>query len=236
MGGGVVSVIPLPRVGRTVALAVAVDRFLDRFHDDPATRSTYAETLARLRTVAGDRLPTAELTPEIYEAVMAYWDQRAANIWNKHLSALTSFSGYARRQEWLATDPARRLERRKVTQARDKAIPRSRLERLFTDDRCGLRERVLWRMLYETCARAEEILGLDVPDLDMEFRRALVVEKGGDRAYVHWATPTARLLPRLLQGRATGLLFLVDRRAPTAGRRAAAPGDVDPTTRRGRLS
>jgi hypothetical protein len=25
-------------------------------------------------------------------------------------------------------------------------------------------------MLYETCARAEEILGLDVPDLDMEFR------------------------------------------------------------------
>ena len=58
-----------------------------------------------------------------------------------------------------------------------------------------LRERVLWRMLYETCARAEEILGLDVPDLDMEFRRALVTEKGGDRAYVHWETPTARLLP-----------------------------------------
>ncbi len=34
-------------------------------------------------------------------------------------------------------------------------------------------------MLYETCARAEDILGLDVPDLDMEFRRALAVEKGG---------------------------------------------------------
>jgi hypothetical protein len=45
-------------------------------------------------------------------------------------------------------------------------------------------------MLYETCARAEEILGLDVPDLDMEFRLALVVERGGDRVYVHWETPT----------------------------------------------
>src|SRR5262249_20353562 len=66
--------------------------------------------------------------------------------------------------------------------------------------------------------------------LDLEFRRALVVEKGGDRAYVHWETPTARLLPRLLQGRTTGPVFLVDRRAPVAGRRAAGPADIDPAT------
>jgi integrase len=231
-----VPVIPLPRAGQTVTLAVAADRFLDRFRDDPGTRATYAETLARLRAVAGDRLPATELTPEIFEQVMARWNQRAANTWNKHLSALSSFTAYARRQEWLAADPARRLERRKVTRARDKAIPRTRLERLFTDGRHSLRERVLWRMLYETCARAEEILGPDVPDLDMEFRRALVIEKGGDRAYVHWETPTARLLPRLLQGRAAGPVFLAGRRAPPGGRRAPAPGDVDPATGRGRLS
>lgn len=76
---------------------------------------------------------------------MDRWTERAANTWNKHLSALNSFTTYARRQEWLTTDPARRLERRKVTRARDKAIPRTRLERLFTDDRHKLRERVLWR-------------------------------------------------------------------------------------------
>ena len=167
---------------------------------------------------------------------MARWSEGAANTWNKHLSALNSFTAYARRQEWLTTDPARRLERRKITRARDKAILHTRLERLFTDDRHPLRERVLWRMLYETCARAEEILGLDVPDLDLEFRRALVTEKGGDRAYVHWETPTARLLPRLLAGRTTGPVFLAGRRAPVSGRRAAAPADVDPTTGRGRLS
>ncbi|GAA2910095.1 hypothetical protein Acy02nite_49110 [Actinoplanes cyaneus] len=87
-----------------------------------------------------------------------------------------------------------------------------------------------------SAARADEILGLDVPDLDMEFRRALVVEKGGDRAYVHWETLTARLLPRLLQGRITGPVFLADRRAPTGGRRAQALADIDPDTGRGRLS
>jgi site-specific recombinase XerD len=167
---------------------------------------------------------------------MTRWDDKAANTFNKHLSALNSFAAYARRQEWLATDPGRRLERRKVTRTRDKAIPRARLERLFTDDRNPLRERVLWRLLYETCARAEEILSLDVPDLDMEFRRALVTEKGGDRAYVHWETPTARLLPRLLTGRTTGPVFLTDRRAPITGRRTPHPADIDPAGGKARLS
>ena len=230
------SVIPLPTARRPVALVVAVDAFLDRFRDDPATRATYTETLRRLREAACDQLPVAALTPEIYEQTMARWDQGAANTWNKHLSGLTSFSAYCRRQEWLSIDPGRRLERRKVTRTRDKAIPRARLDRLFTDDRNPLRERVLWRMLYETCARTEEILSLNVPDLDMDFRRALVTEKGGDRAYVHWETPTARLLPRLLAGRTTGPVFLADRRAPATGRRAPALSDICPDTGRGRLS
>jgi site-specific recombinase XerD len=212
-------VTPLPVTGRSVALVVAVDAFVERFRDDPGTRATYTETLGRLRAAAGDQLTTAALTPEIYQQVMDRWDTCAANTWNKHLSALNSFAAYCRRQDWLTTDPGRRLERRKATRSRDKAIPRARLDRLFTDDRHPLRERVLWRMLYETCARANEILGLDVSDLDMEFRRALVVEKGGDRTYVHWETPTARLLPRLLAGRTTGPVFLADRRAPAAARR-----------------
>ncbi|MEU5566286.1 hypothetical protein [Micromonospora musae] len=28
-------------------------------------------------------------------------------------------------------------------------------------------ERTLWRMLYETCARAEEILGVNIEELDL---------------------------------------------------------------------
>jgi hypothetical protein len=126
--------VPLQHVAGTMPL-VAVDRFLDRCRDDPGTRTTYAETLTRLREVSGDQLPTGDLTPEVYEAVMAHWDTKAANTFNKHLSALNSFAAYTRRQEWLTTDPGRRLERRKVTRARDRAIPRARLERLFTDDR-----------------------------------------------------------------------------------------------------
>ncbi|MER6515168.1 tyrosine-type recombinase/integrase [Nonomuraea sp. NPDC001636] len=95
---------------------------------------------------------------------------------------------------------------------------------------------MLWRLLYDTAARAEEILSLNVEDLDLEFRRARVVSKGGALEYVHWATATARLLPRLLTGRTAGPVFLADRRAPASGRRAPASGDVCPITGRGRLS
>jgi integrase len=107
---------------------------------------------------------------------------------------------------------------------------------LFGDDRNALREQVLWRLLYETAARAEEILSLNVGDLDTEFRRARVVSKGSAIEYVHWQTSTARLLPRLLKGRTSGPVFLAGRRAPTCGRRAPAAADIDPATGRGRLS
>jgi integrase len=167
---------------------------------------------------------------------MSRWDGAAAATWNRHLSALTSFTAWAQRQELLETNPARRLERRKAARRGDRSVPRARLETLLADGRHGLRERVLWRMLYETAARAEEILSLNIEDLDLEFRRARVVSKGGAVEYVHWATGTARLLPRLLRGRTSGPVFLADRRAPASGRRAPAAADVCTVTGRGRLS
>ncbi|WP_396985457.1 tyrosine-type recombinase/integrase [Nonomuraea sp. WAC 01424] len=129
---------------------------------------------------------------------MDQWSAAAAATWNRHLSALTSFTTWAQRQELLATNPARRLERRKTAHRGDRSIPRTRLERLFTDPAHALREKVLWRLLYDTAARAEEILTLNVEDLDLEFRRARVVSKGGAIEYVHWARPTvlsARRVP-----------------------------------------
>jgi integrase/recombinase XerC/integrase/recombinase XerD len=38
----------------------------------------------------------------------------------------------------------------------------------------ALRERALWRLLYETAARANEILSLDVDDLDLVNKRARI--------------------------------------------------------------
>src|SRR5260370_26588581 len=90
-------------------------------------------------------------------------------------------------------------------------------------------------MLYETAARAEELLSLNIEDLDLEFRRGRVTSKGGAIEYVHWATGTARLLPRLLRGRTSGPVFLAARRAPLSRPRAPAAAPVSPATGRRRL-
>ncbi|MER5326849.1 tyrosine-type recombinase/integrase [Streptosporangium roseum] len=216
-------------------VAGAVERFLDSL-DAATTRAGYTRTLARLSATVGPHHPVANLDCDHYAVVMAAWDSAAAATWNRHLSALISFTTWAQRQDLLATNPARRLLRRKTNHRGDRAIPATRLEKLCTDDRRPLRERLLWRLLYETAARAEEILSLNVEDLDLEFRRARVTSKGGAIEYVHWATATARLLPRLLTDRTRGPVFLADRRAPASGRRVPAAADICPVTGRGRLS
>jgi integrase len=64
-----------------------------------------------------------------------------------------------------------------------------------------------------TAARSAEVLALDVEDLDLPNRRAKVRRKGGAADVIVWQTGTARLLPRLLKGRKSGLVFITERKA-----------------------
>jgi integrase len=101
-----------------------------------------------------------------------------------------------------------------------------------------MREKTLWRMLYETAARAGEILALNVEELDLDGRRARVQSKGGATEWVYWGRGTAHLLPRLLRlpdgtSRTSGPLFLSHHR-PGPARRPAVK-DLCPHTGRARL-
>ncbi|MGW0590988.1 tyrosine-type recombinase/integrase [Streptosporangium sp. NPDC002607] len=117
-------------------------------------------------------------------------------------------------------------------------MAKTTIHRLLSRRDLPLRERALWRMLYETAARAAEILALNVEDLDLEHRRAPVRSKGGAAEWVYWDSGTAHLLPRLLRlpdgsVRSRGPLFLSERRPVPARRPAAA--DICPHTGRARL-
>jgi integrase/recombinase XerC/integrase/recombinase XerD len=87
-------------------------------------------------------------------------------------------------------------------------------------------------MLYETAARAAEVLALDVADLDLHNRRARVRRKGGAVDVIVWQTGTARLLPRLLARRRAGPVFVTERRA----RLPLPTVDRDPASGAARLS
>jgi integrase/recombinase XerC/integrase/recombinase XerD len=138
---------------------------------------------------------------------------------------------YWREQDWLAADPTRPLRRRRRAPDRSRALGRVEIEHLLAQD-VPLREKTLWRLLYETAARAGEVLSLDVEDLDLPNRRARVQRKGGAIDVIVWQTGSARLLPRLLGGRDTGPVFLTER----AARLPLAAADLDLASGRARLS
>jgi len=96
----------------------------------------------------------------------------------------------------------------------------------------ALRERAFWRLLYESAARANEILALNIEDLDLPNKRARVKSKGGSTEWVFWQTGAALLLPRVVAGRTAGPVLLADRQ-PT---RAVPTIDRCPITGRARLS
>ncbi|QYC38830.1 site-specific tyrosine recombinase XerC [Nonomuraea coxensis DSM 45129] len=154
-----------------------------------------------------------------------------ADTVNRELSVLKTAIGWWRARGWLATNPIVGIERRPAPPDRTRALSRAQITALL-ELKAPLREKTLWRMLYDTCARAEEILSLDIDDLLLADKRARIVSKGGATDWVHWQSGTAQLLPRLLKGRTRGPVFLTDRRAL-----AHTPAlDVCPVTGRARLS
>jgi integrase len=218
-----------------VSLADAVDAYLAALAgpESAGTRRVYRGVLAALLAEFGAEAdPAAIQAARLAAWFTARWGDRSPSRFNVALDALRSASGYWEAQGWIAGDPARLLRRRRPRPSRARALSRADVDGLLTRDGISIRERTLWRMLYETAARSAEVLRLDVEDLDLPNRRAKVRRKGGAIDVIVWQTGTARLLPRLLKGRKTGPVFLTDRRA----RVELPPGDIDPASGRARLS
>jgi integrase len=147
------------------------------------------------------------------------------------ITLLRAAVGWWRSQGWIGGDPSRGLTRLPAPPDRTRALSQAEVAAVFRLD-VSLREKTYWRLLYESAARADEVLTLDVGDLDLRNKRARVVSKGGAVEWIHWQSGAAQLLPRLLRGREAGPVFLTGRRAP-----ARTPIlDVCPITGRARLS
>jgi integrase len=201
---------------RPPVLGVAVDAFLAQPDLAASSRRSYAQTLGRLRDAVGaDRLLERLGARGSSGRRWRRWGLAPAT-WNRHVATLRSFSRFCCRHGWLPEAIADGLERRREPADRTKAIPYARLERLWRRDDVAVREKALWRLLYETAARAGEVLALNVEDLDLENKRARVRAKGGDVEWLHLQAGSTRLLPRLIAGRSRGPLFLADRRPAPA--------------------
>ncbi len=229
---GTVTALPL----RTEAMTwdVAAHRFLHGRDLSPGTRRVYGMTLERL----GKRLPAPEIADlsihELHVMMALAYPMASASSWNRHIATVRSFLAYCARQGWVEPGVASGLERRREVVDYTRALTRAQVDALLSRKDVAVRERCLWRLLYESAARANEILRLNIEDFDFDQRRAVTVRKAGAIDIVHYASGSARLLPYVIDGRERGPLFLSTR--PVQARRAPAATDIDPVSGLARLS
>lgn len=236
---GSVSRLGPRRAGLTVGGAVAA--FLDTL-EDTGTRRNYAGTLRALAARFGSGAPLVTLEdPEFAAAVAAWfperWGEAAPATFNRNLDTLRSAVRYWMEQDWLAADPTSGVRRRRRAPDRTRALSRAEIDELLTRKDIALREKTLWRMLYETAARANEVLSLDVGDLDLRNRNAKVRRKGGAMHALHssatWPSNTSLMFVTVATHEACtheGRLCRPDNLTPTAAASGGGrEGDLSPS-------
>ncbi|WP_331740112.1 site-specific integrase (plasmid) [Streptomyces albidoflavus] len=239
------TVVQLP-AGKALTVRAAADVFLGSL-GNPNTARNYGIAVGKTTGRLGEDRPLAAVTDdEVGEALEVLWGTAAANTWNARRGAVLSWTSWCTERGYDGPTVPAWTKRMPPPDSDTPARSKLAIDRLIARRDVHLREKTLWRMLYETCARSEEILDVNIEELDLAGRRAQVKTKGAparrrgrareDFALetVYWDAGTARLLPRLVKGRSRGPVFVTHRR-PGPGKVLSAR-DVCPDTGLARLS
>jgi integrase/recombinase XerD len=100
---------------------------------------------------------------------------------NREISALRSAVGWWCDLHWLHQDPTAGLSHLAASPPALPPLTEGQVASLLAAP-TGLREQAFWRLLYDTAARAEEVLGLDAGRLDLSGHRARIDAPPGARA------------------------------------------------------
>jgi integrase/recombinase XerD len=91
----------------------------------------------------------------------------------------------------IEADPTIGIERRPAPPDRTKALSKPQITALWQLN-ASVREKTFWKLLYESAARADEILCLNIEGLFPPDKRGRVVSKGGA---IEWILSPALRLP-----------------------------------------
>jgi hypothetical protein len=145
----------MPLRGRdTSTIQAAADAFLSSpRYANPNTRRGYASVLDRLLAQIGASRPLAEVSGEELASLLEQlWGQRAPATWNRNRGAITAWLSWCAANRLPAPVLPARAERRREHLNATRALPRPAIDRALSGRDVPLREKTLWRMLYETAA------------------------------------------------------------------------------------
>ena len=170
----------------------AFTSFLSGLRDEkgasPHTVRSYGEDLAvfwEFLSANGTTRPDPlAATPKTLRAYSAWLSGRgyAPSTIARRLASLRSFYKFGRRRGTIEVDPSAALRNPKQPKRLPEPLRADQvadlLDAIPTDDALGLRDRAMFETLYGGGLRVGELVGLDLPDLDLEQGVARVRGKG----------------------------------------------------------
>jgi integrase len=118
--------------------------------------------LDRLLAGLGADRPLAEISGEELAGLLEQlWGRSAPATWNRNRGAVAAWLSWCAANRLPAPVLPASAERRREHLNATRAVPRPAIERALSRRDVPLREKTLWRMLYETAARASEVLALN---------------------------------------------------------------------------
>jgi len=136
----------------------------------------------------------------------------------RRLSAVRSLCRFLIREGELARDPAAGVRAPKAARRLPTGLDTDTMARLLafrTDDRLGVRDKAIMELFYSSGLRLAELIGLDLPDLDLRDRTVRVLGKGRKVRIVPVGRHAIAALETWLRERAT--LAALDERAVFVG-------------------
>ncbi|MFJ4843207.1 hypothetical protein [Streptomyces sp. NPDC088746] len=121
-----------------------------------------------------------------------------ADTVNRELSIAREAIGWWQRQGWIECDPTIGIERR-TPPDRTMALAENQIAALWRLD-VAPREKTQWKMLYESAARADEVLCLNVEDLYPQDKRRKDHRLGRAIEWIHGKSGTVALFMRMGSG------------------------------------
>jgi integrase/recombinase XerD len=148
------------------------------------TRRAYASDLAAFtHYYAG---PADGVTAMVLRGFFATLDGLAPATRARKQASLSSFLTWAYRQEAIAANPMTKLERVRLPDPKPRVVPRATVELILAQvPRAQRRDRLLFRLLYETGLRIGEALSVHVDDVDLTPRRRTAQRARQGRSTAH---------------------------------------------------